>query len=246
MRVKRVNLSWAVVAPLLAVLLFLPSPSAAQAPYAKVITYEVAEHIKFLGGEMTAEDFKRRFARATLIGDGVAGGPPFEPNPGKKFIDASAVSFISGRTGKGPIHGTFNVLEDFDPTTELLSTLQVVASGTLNGTLDLSTIMATGTAPVFGKWRVRGQNLKGTFQGAFAVPFLLPPIPPLGFLGGYFYIDVDPTPNSCRTDTAPEGGAEVSLPIGPGGALVAFCPVHPEEFLLGFPLTKAVLFLSVD
>jgi hypothetical protein len=212
-------------------------------PVAQAIMYEVTEHIKFLGGEKNPEDFRRRFAGASLIGDHVVGGiEPFLPNPGKKFADAQATSAVSAKTGMGPIRGKFHILEDFDSDTQLLSTLEVKAKGTIEGTLDLSTVAATGVAPVSGNWRVTGKGFRGVggrFQGAFAVPFCVEP----ACDSGYFYVDVDPSPNSCRTDAAPVGGAEMMLSIVPGGSDVAVCPVHPKEFLLGFPLTKLVLFL---
>lgn len=228
---------------LVAAISLLPSPALAQGPVvAKIQGYEVAEHIKFLGGAMNVANFERRFAETALISDDIVGAVP--PFIGAQFADAHATSVVSATTGLGRITGTFNILQDFDPTTNLLSTLQVVAQGKISGTLDLSTILTTATAPVSGVWSFKGKDLHGTFQGVFLVPIFVGVIP--GLDTGYVYIDVDPAANSCRTDTSPEGGAEVSLPLGPGGTLVAVCPVHKKEFLLGFPLTKLVLFLFAD
>ncbi len=218
----------------------LLTPGLAQAQIAKIQGYEVAEHIKFLGGAMTPTNFNRRFADSALLSDDVVGSvDPFLPNPGKKFADARATSRVSAKTGKGPIVGTFNILEDFDPTTNLLSTLQVVAQGRINGTLDLSTIFTTATAPVSGKWRIDGhRGLHGKFQGTFAVPIPHPVSPT-----GYVYINIDPsTATPCRTAAGPETGAAINVPLVP----VPVCVVDPKEFLLGFPLTKLVLFLFAD
>jgi hypothetical protein len=229
----------AVLSLLLGGLALMPTPTLAQAPIAKLQGYEVAEHVEFLGGAMTPTDFRRRFADTAIIGDDVVGSvDPFFPNPGKKFADARASSLVNAKTGKGPIVGTFYILEDFDPTTNLLSTLQVVAKGRIKGTLDLSTILTTATAPVSGKWRIEEKDLRGTFQGTFVVPIPHPASPT-----GYVYINVDPTTTTpCRTAAGPETGAAVSVPLMP----VPVCFVDPKEFLLGFPLTKLVLFLFAD
>lgn len=239
-RLKVGSIIGAALVPVLGLLLLTPVPALAQGPVvAKIQGYEVAEHIKFLGGEMTPTNFDRRFANTALISDDVSGTiDPFLPNPGKKFADARASSFVSAKTGKGPIVGTFNVLEDFDPTTNLLSTLQVMAEGKIRGTLDLSTIMATATAPVSGKWSVKAKGLHGTFQGVFAVPFPHP-----ASSTGYVYINIDPTTATpCRTAAGPETGAAINVP----GVPVPVCVVDPKEFLLGFPLSKLVLFLFAD
>ncbi len=240
-RVKVSSILGAALVLVLGLLLLTPGPALAQAPFAgKLVGYEVAEHIKFLGGEMTPTNFNRRFADTALISDDVSGTiDPFLPLPGKKFADARASSFVSVKTGKGPIVGTFNVLEDFDPTTNLLSTLQVVAEGKIRGTLDLSTIMNTATAPVFGKWSLKKKDLHGKFQGTFAVPF---PVPTGVSATGYAYFDIDPLNTTpCRTDAGPETGASMNIGLGAN-----VCPVHKKEFLLGFPLTKLVLFLFAD
>lgn len=236
MNARTLKLGSLLGAALVAAVGLLPSPALAQGPVvAKIQGYEVAEHIKFLGEAMSPVDFKRRFADTALISDHVVGGVP--PFAGAQFADARASSFVSAKTGKGPIVGTFNILQDFDPTTNLLSTLQVTAQGKIKGTLDLSTILATGTAPISGKWSLERKKLRGTFEGTFAVPIPNPASPT-----GYVYINVDPsTPTPCRTAAGPDTGP--AIPVGGG---VSVCPVDPKEFLLGFPLTKLVLFLSAD
>ena len=229
MRISQFSLRRVVTAVVVSALalLLVASPSVAQAQYATIVAYEVAEHLKFKGGAGEPDNFKVRFAKATLLGFVVQAasdaGNPFVVGD---YIDADAKSFVKA-TGTGPIVGTFNTLQDFDPTTTLLATMEVTASGSLKGELDLTTALQ-GYAQVSGKWRVSHKK-KGTFQGLFLIPIpnALVGVPDFLSPTGFVYV------------------------VGPGGAatcmsgvvLGAVCALHEDEVLLGFPLTKAELVL---
>lgn len=235
MRVRMVTTNrvlWAVVVPVLALLL-VASPSVAQTPYATIVAYEVAEHLKFKGGAGEPDNFKVRFAKATLLGQVVQAAPDAgNPFVAGGYIDADAKSFVKA-TGTGPIIGTFNTLQDFDPFTTLLATMEVTASGSLHGELDLTTALL-GYAQVSGKWRVSHKK-KGTFQGIFLIPFNLSPDPAAPM---FVYLDLGPLAGSCP------GRFPLGDPANP--ATPYACPVSQDEILLGFPLTKAVLVLFRD
>ncbi len=218
----------AAIVLLASALLLVASPSVAQAQYATVVAYEVAEHLKFKGGAGEPDNFKIRFAKATLLGQIVQAAPDAgNPFVVGGFIDADARSFVKA-TGTGSIIGTFNTLQDFDgDASKLLATMEVTASGSLHGELDLTTALQ-GYAQVSGKWRVSHKK-KGTFQGIFLIPFQVGP-------DSFAYLDIGPLAGVCP------GRFQLSAdPNGPFG-----CPVSQDEILLGFPLTKAVLVLFRD
>ena len=97
-RVTRSGVVWAVVALVLALLLAAPSPSVAQSPYASVVAYEVAEHLKFKGGAGTPLDFRVRFAKSTLLGYVVqSSGGAESPFVVGDYYDADAKSFVNAR-----------------------------------------------------------------------------------------------------------------------------------------------------
>ena len=115
----------------------------------------------------------------------------------------------------------------------------VVASGRLRGTLDLRPVLipdpATGMpspyAPVSGRWDFKHGDIAKTFQGAFLIPFQIP-----GFLGEWYLnpasLEIPGLPSICASG--------VMMDIGFG----AVCQLAPSEHVLGFPLTKAVIYLN--
>ncbi|HXG03128.1 MAG TPA: hypothetical protein VNO23_06940 [Candidatus Binatia bacterium] len=216
---------WAAV--VLGGLLLGPTTADAQSPVATVVIYEVAEALRFKGPKAATSptELRRRLAEATLLGKDVQGreGTVFS---GAQFIIVDAQSNVDLSTGVGPIRGTFDLLIDTDPARESLDTLVITGSGSLRGTLDLTTAQQ-GYAGVHGRWEARRARARGTFNGVFLIPFLV--------VDTYYYLDLGLVP--CAS-----GGA--MLPIGP--APVPVCPLRPDEFSLGIPLTKAVIFLHSD
>jgi hypothetical protein len=211
-----------------------PVTHAAESRVATVVLYEVAEALRFKGPQSATdvESFRRRMAEATLLGRSVQ-GEPGTIFADAQFIVADAASNVDLRTGLGPIRGTFDLLVDTDPSRASLDTLVITAGGHLRGTLDL-TSAGQGFATVRGRWNTRRGPGGGTFAGVFLIPFAFPP----GAPGPYFYLDLGPTAGTCAGRTG--------LPLGPGGSPIAACPLGPDEFALGIPLTKAVIELFED
>lgn len=216
---------WAAV--VLGGLLLGPTTADAQSPVATVVIYEVAEALRFKGPKAATSptELRRRLAEATLLGKDVQ-GQPGTVFSGAQFIIIDAQSNVDLSTGVGPIRGTFDLLIDTDPARESLDTLVITASGSLRGTLNLTTAQQ-GYAAVNGRWEARRARARGTFNGLFLIPFLV--------VDTYYYLDLGLVP--CAA-----GGT--TLPIGPGP--VPVCPLRPDEFSLGIPLTKAVIFLHSD
>ena len=217
---------WAAVT--LGGLLLGPTAVDAQAPVATVVIYEVAEALRFKGPNAATSpvEFRRRLAEATLLGKDIQGRPGTIFG-GAQFIIVDARSNVDLNTGVGPIRGTFDLLLDTDPSRESLDTLVITGSGSLRGTLDLSTAQQ-GYAGVRGRWEAHRARARGTFQGAFLIPFRV--------MDTYYYLDLGLSP-------CPDGAR---LPVGPGNSLVPACPLRADEFSLGIPLTKAVIFLHSD
>ncbi len=218
---------WSATA-LAGVLLLAPASGWAESPVATVVLYEVAEALRFKGPKAATSrtELRRRLAEATLLGKDLY-AQPGTIFAAAQFIVADAASNVDLRTGVGPLRGTFDLLVDQDPGRESLDTLVITASGSLRGVLDLTTAQQ-GYATVRGRWEVRHQRARGTFSGIFLIPFEAQ--------GTYFYLDLGPIP--CASST--------TLPIGPNGSLVPVCPLQPDEFSLGIPLTKAVVVLFAD
>lgn len=212
------------------VVLLGPAAAYAGPPVATVVMYEVAEALQFKGPKAATspEDLRRRLAQATLLGKDVQ-GQPGTVFGGAQFIVVDAQSNVDLSSGVGPIRGTFDLLIDTNPARESLDTLVITGSGSLRGTLDLTTAQPQGYAGVNGRWEVRRGRARGTFNGLFLIPFQAG--------SAYFYVDLGLIP--CAA-----GGT--TLPMGPGGSLVPVCPLRPDEFSLGIPLTKAVIFLYND
>ncbi len=228
---------------LMAVAAFVPAVAWAQVPVAQVTMYEVLEALQFKKPieveNSTPQAFARRFAEAALLGNRVVsfGDPIFGAS---SFIGAEATSTVnidplSSRFGTGPIRGSFDLLTDFNGgAVEHLSDLAVVARGRIDGTLDLrpalipdrKTGKPTPIAPVSGQWRLSTAQ-GGQFQGAFLIAAEV-----FGPGGGNWYVQPDALNAGCVSGPA--------IPVGGG---VSLCQLDPTEFVLGIPLTKAVLFL---
>ena len=256
----------AVVAPVVALLLVAPSPSLARgqkpppAPpsfFASAVAYEVAEHLRFKGGSGDPMNCAVRFARATLLGQILSGAEsPFAP---PSYFDADGKSFVRCATLTGPFVATFNTLHDFDPATTSLSTMVVTTSGTLKGTLDLTTALQGFAELKNAKWRSR-HGLHGTAQGFFLIPFpaaaLLLAVPdaakpPLAdYLSGVLGVPANQLTTVFVYGSGPLGaagcraGATAMFQFPPGAS--SFCPVTTDEVLLDFPLTKLELILFRD
>lgn len=240
-KLKMGSILGAALVPVLGLLLLMPGPALAQAPVAQVTMYEVLEALQFKKpiGHTTPQAFARRFAEASLLGNSVRsfGDPVFAA---ASYIGAEATSKVninpaSRSFGIGPIRGEFDLLADYNGgDVDHLSDLAVVASGKIEGTLDLRPALdpkdPKPIAPVSGNWKlttVHGE--RGQYQGAFliAVDGLT-----LGLGGGDWYLQPDDLNASCVSG--------VSFPAGPG---VSLCQLAPTEYVLGIPLTKLVLFL---
>jgi hypothetical protein len=217
---------WAAV--VLGGLLFGPAAADAGSPVATVVVYEVAEALRFKGPKAATSpsEFRRRLAEATLIGKDVR-GQPGTIFAEAQFIIVDAQSNVDMNTGVGPIRGTFDLLVDTDPRRESLDTLVITTSGSLRGTLDLTTAQQ-GYARADGRWEARRGRARGTFTGVFLIPFQV--------MDTYFYLDLGPV--RCESPS--------TLPIGPNGSPVQVCPLGSDEFSLGIPLTKAVVVLFGD
>lgn len=206
-----------------------------QQPVAAVFMYEVSEGLSFKMPKRVRDlaVAQARLARATLLGKKVvpltAGDSPWA---GAHFISADADSHVSLSTGKGPIHGSFDLLQDIDPTRESLDTLVISASGSLRGVLDLSTAMQ-GYATASGKWAIR-RSAEGTFSGVFLIPF---PVAP----GVYAYLDLT---SALQLDRMGLSLCADPIPLSADPAGPKGCLLGSDEFALGIPLTKAVLILS--
>lgn len=230
------------LAGLVAVAAFVPAVAWAQVPVARLTMYEVLEALQL-------KKPTQRFASAALLGNRVV---PLQPDPffaAATNVGAEATSKVninpgSRRFGTGPIQGDFQLLTlmDLDSNGEPnLSDLVVVARGHLEGTLDLRPALipdpATGLpspyAPVSGTWNLKHDGRKpGSFAGAFLIPFRIPGV------GGHWYLnpaelEITGLPSICLSGFVADFGF---------GPLCALDPV--QETLLGFPLTKAVIYLN--
>jgi hypothetical protein len=207
-----------------------------QQPVAAVFMYEVAEGLSFKAPKhpKDAVEAKRRLADATLLGKKIVPltADPSSPWTSAHFISADAKSEVSLATGSGPIRGSFDLLQDLDPTRESLDTLLISATGWLRGVLDLRTAMQ-GYATTSGTWEIKRSG-KGTFAGVFLIPF---PVAP----GVYAYVDVS---SALQLDRMGLSLCANPIPLSPDPAGPKGCLLGSDEFALGIPLTKAVLILS--
>ncbi|PYQ24570.1 MAG: hypothetical protein DMF81_05060 [Acidobacteria bacterium] len=209
-----------ILAGLAAALALSPAVAQAQSPVAMVVMYEVNEGLAFFKGMKGATgpgDFRQRVARASLLGRDVRPLGTASPFAVGSFIQADALSTVDVQTGHGPIQGYFTLLADLDPSRNSLDTLEATAIGTVNGDLDLASA-GQGFAPVSGRWTLSGTGQGGTFAGLFLIPFRVPGET------RYFYLDRGPSG---------QGGL--------CGSKTGTCPLADDEFVLGIPLTKAVV-----
>lgn len=226
----------------MAAIAFAPTVAWAQVPVAQVTMYEVLEALQFKKAikHTDPQAFAKRFADAALLGNSVVsfGDPIFGA---ASYIGAEAQSKVdirpASRTfGTGPIQGTFDLLTDFNGgDVDHLSDLAVVASGKIDGTLDLRPALNPTNpqpiAPVSGKWKLRTvPGERGQFQGAFLIAADLSA---LGLGDGDWYVQPDELNASCVS--------KVQVTLVPGVATA--CMLDKTEYVLGIPLTKAVLVL---
>ena len=225
----------------MAAIAFVPAVAWAQAtPVAQVTMYEVLEALQFKKPikDTDPQAFARRFADAALLGNSVVsfGDPVFGA---ASYIGAEAQSKVnvnpaSRDFGTGPIRGTFDLLTDFNGgDVDHLSDLAVVASGKIDGTLDLRPALDPTNpqpiAPVSGKWKlttVPGE--RGQFQGAFLIAADLTA---MGMPGDWYV-----QPKELNAGCVSGNSVDFGLPV-------TFCRLDQTEYVLGIPLTKAVLFL---
>jgi len=217
---------WLALVAVLMVLV-LPLPARAETPVARVTLYEVNEalRLKAVRHDDTSE-LKRRLAQASLLGtDVVAVGPKSVFVTGA-FVKADASSAVDLGTGHGPVKGTIQLLTDIDPNRNSLDTLLVTGEIDIRGDLDLSTASVTATAPITGTWRAEYRRERGNYRGVFLIPFNM---------GGTYYYQ---NPADVFPGFTCKGAVE---DFGPWGK---FCRVDSTEFVLGIPLTKALLLFS--
>lgn len=219
-----------------AVLSLAAAPASAQQPVAVVFMYEVSEGLSFKAPKHVRNpaDAQRRLADATLLGKKIVPltTDPASPWAAAHFISADAHSSVSLTTGRGPIGGTFDLLQDIDPARESLDTLVISGSGSLRGVLDLRTA-TQGYARASGTWQIK-KSPPGTFSGVFLIPF---PIAP----DVYAYLDVSST---LELDQMGLSLCANPIPLSSDPAGPKGCVLGSDEFALGIPLTKAVLILS--
>ena len=217
---------WLALVAVLMVLV-LPLPARAETPVARVTLYEVNEalRLKAVRHDDTSE-LKRRLAQASLLGtDVVAVGPKSVFVTGA-FVKADASSAVDLGTGHGPVKGTIQLLTDIDPNRNSLDTLLVTGEIDIRGDLDLTTASVTATAPITGTWRGEYRRERGSYRGVFLIPFNM---------GGTYYYQ---NPADVLPGFACKGLVD---DFGPYGKV---CRVDSTEFVLGIPLTKALLLFS--
>jgi len=217
---------WLALVAVLMVLV-LPLPARAETPVAQVTLYEVNEalRLKAVHHDDTSE-LKRRLAQASLLGtDVVAVGPKSVFVTGA-FVKADASSAVDLGTGHGPVKGTIQLLTDIDPNRNSLDTLLVTGEIDIRGDLDLTTASVTATAPITGTWRGEYRRERGSYRGVFLIPFNM---------GGTYYYQ---NPADVFPGFTCKGAVD---DFGPWGK---FCRVDSTEFVLGIPLTKALLLFS--
>jgi hypothetical protein len=207
-------------ASMVAAVAFTSTPASAEIPVVRMVMYEVTEALRFKPAATDPADFERRMAAASLLGVDVqplAAGTPFAVG---QFTVTNATSNVDLLTGHGPVKGSIDLLTDLDPTRNSLDTLLITAVIRIKADLDLTTA-TQGFAGINGTWKIKNTEHRGHFTGFFVIPFQLP-----GLGTQYWYVDLGP--GACAT-TSPVPG---------------LCPLTPGEFVLGIPLTKAVIVLS--
>jgi len=204
-------------------------PARAETPLARVTLYEVDEALKFKARGHDTDAVMARLAQASLLG--VAGDiVPVDDKNGifkaGSFIKADASSNVSLATLVGPVRGTINLLTDTNPYRNSLDTLQITTVLDITAELDLRpTAIPVPMAPIDGRWRAQHGKARGYFGGVFLIPFSVD--------GGKTYYYLDPEV------VLPGAGFKCKGWSGGG-----YCQVHSTEFVLGIPMTKALLTFS--
>jgi len=227
-RIRGRNLGICVVLAAIAVVMSGPLAARAESPIAQVTLYEVDEALRFKTHGHDTAAVQARLAQASLLG--ISGDVVALTNnavfQNGAFVKADASSAVNVATLRGPVSGTINLLSDIDPTRNSLDTLVITSVLEIKGELDLTpTASKIPMAPIQGRWRVSRGHARGTYSGVFLIPF------DIGG-GNYFYLDPAPYGFQCK-------GAVLS-----GTPLGNLCQVHSTEFVLGIPMTKALLTFS--
>lgn len=221
-----------------------PAVASAEVPVARIVLYEVMESLELRQTRRDAVPFSKRIADAALLGTSVVPLSPGTPFAANQSITATATSRVildptREGFGTGPITGAFDLVvsRDLDNNgRQNLSDLVVVASGSLQGTLDLRPALVEQQpfARVSGQWAL-GDDSAGRFSGLFLIPFDYPGL-------GLVYLD---PPELQAAGSVCLSGKSYVVPADPTGAvLIPVCVLDYREFVLGFSLTKAVLFLT--
>src|SRR5713226_968917 len=209
-----------------AVIVIAPVAARAETPVARVTLYEVDEALKLKPRGHETGAVLARLAQASLLGvsgDVVALDEKNSVFKTGAFVKADASSNVSLATLVGPVRGTINLLQDLDPTRNSLDTLLITAVLDIKGELDLTpTASKIPMAPIQGRWRVSHSHQRGTYSGVFLIPFSL---------DGKTYYYLNPA------DVAPGFTCKGAVEYG-------LCRVDSTEFVLGIPMTKALLTFS--
>src|SRR5262245_31898411 len=225
LRSRLLNVGVALVA--IVGVLVLALPARAETPLARMTLYEVNEalRLKAVRHDDTSE-LRRRLAQASLLGTDVVALGPNSLFVTGAFVKADASSAVDLASGRGPVRGTIQLLTDIDPTRNSLDTLLVTGELEIRGELDLTTAAVTATAPIAGTWRGEYRRERGSDGGLCRIPFKMS--------GTYYYRNpADVFPGfTCKGQVDD---------FGPWGK---FCRVDSTEFVLGIPLTKALLLFS--
>ncbi len=212
-----------------AVIVIAPVAARAETPVARVTLYEVDEALKLKPRGHDTHAVIARLAQASLLGvsgDVVALDEKNSVFKAGAFVKADASSNVSLATLVGPVGGTINLLKDDDPNRNSLDTLEITAVLDITAELDLRpTAIPVPMAPIAGRWRAHHGKARGYFGGVFLIPFSVD--------GGQTYYYLDPAvvlPGAGFTCKGWAGGG--------------YCQVHSSEFVLGIPMTKALLTFS--
>jgi hypothetical protein len=218
---------WALVIAVVPALWLVPAVSRAQGkqggdpepPFATLKLYEVQEATD-LRGQPQAPAL--RLANAALVGTASGGLCTAGQDPCP--FDTLAKSRVPLQIGVGPLTGDWQAMLDDElihpDGIPLLSDLVLVANGSVTGTLDLRPLL-TGKAPIAlmkGRWKSKALDARGTFSGAFLVPF----------------------PDPRAADDPKRCPGFVYLDLAPVDPQNPYQCLAPTEMSLGRPLTKVV------
>jgi len=195
--------------------------------------YEVTETMKLRG---RGPEYRTRTATAALSGTIQAGTTlcPAELAAAlgvdKCGVVALASDSLSLANGKGPVWGRFAVVIQGDNKVD--GHELVIASGTINGSIDLSAALLEGMpmGTLAGTWRAKGEQtgplkgvkVSGLVSGLFRLPFVFG------------------LPHGCLDDNDPTDCWYVSKPSYLFGDLPNVYPkdVQPNELSLGVPTVR--------